>query len=259
MASPAGTPKTMSSRLLTMKFMQRAAASTPSSSAPSTPTSNDKSNKRRKISHQSAPEEVDTDSLVNQAAIRVAMEEEEKKSHEALLKRADELGDAHWVLDLPAPATKRPTQSPLNIIQVGYAQIDASDPSNNNDLEEPHNSAPAIRRFNMDKKKASKKVKQESDNSSSDSESDSASDSDSDSSSEPSGRQSFGSSNFQGSTAKKTLAGKKSMEKLKAKQLAEARRKKEMNLNTPKQSPFSSTKMKAGISSGGGTPGARPR
>ncbi|KAI0166674.1 hypothetical protein GGR57DRAFT_447524 [Xylariaceae sp. FL1272] len=257
MTSPAGTPKTMSSRLLTMKFMQRAAASTPSSSAPSTPTSNDQSNKRRKVSHQSAQDEINTDSLVNQAAIRAAIEEEEKKSHEALVKRANELGDAHWVLDLPEPATKRSTQTPLSIVQVGYAQIDASDLSNNNDLEESHNSAPGIRRFNMDKKKASKKVKQESDNSSSDSESDSGLDSDSDSSSDPSGRRSFGSANLQNSSAKKTLASKKSTEKLKAMQLAGARRKKEVNLNTPRPSPLS--KMKSGTSSGGGTPGARPR
>lgn len=148
-----GTPKTMSSRLLTMKFMQRAAASTPSST-PSTPPSNDQSNKRRKVSHIATPQE-NVDTLVNYAAIQAAIAEEEKKVESALLKRAEELGDAHWVLHVPPQAKGHTAQAPLNVIQVGFAQIDSFDnPGNESDpAGASHDSVPALRRYNMDKKK----------------------------------------------------------------------------------------------------------
>ncbi|KAJ8119402.1 hypothetical protein ONZ43_g3641 [Nemania bipapillata] len=137
-----------------MKFMQRAAAASPSSSAPSTPPSNDQSSKRRKIAHGATPEQ-NVDTLVDQSAIRAAIAEEEKKVESALLKRAEELGDARWVLDVPEYAKGRTAQPPLNIVQVGFAQIDSS-----NDVENEagsagtlHDSVPAFRRYNMDKKK----------------------------------------------------------------------------------------------------------
>ncbi|KAI0858879.1 hypothetical protein F4860DRAFT_282827 [Xylaria cubensis] len=256
MASP-GTPKTMSSRLLTMKFMQRAAASTPST--PSTPPSNDQSNKRRKVSHNTTPQE-NVDTLVNQAAIQAAIAEEEKKVESALLKRAEELGDAHWVLDVPPQAGGHTVRTPLNVIQVGFAQIDSSDILGNE--SDPagtlHESVPALRRYNMDKKKTTKKTSKNS--SDSDSESGSGSDSDSDSDSdissseETSGRQSFGSKSRVTSTiqssARKIPKSKKSTEQLKAMQLAEKRRRKEVKLNNPKGGIIS-------ISSGGG-PSPRP-
>jgi len=153
MASP-GTPKTMSSRLLTMKFMQRAAASTPSSSTPSTPASNDQSNKRRKVSHNAEPQQ-DVDMLVNQAAIKAAIAEEEKKVENALLKRAEELGDAHWVLQIPAQDKNRTVHTPLNVVQVGFAQIDSSDAMGDDtgSAGPSYHSVPALRRYNMEKKK----------------------------------------------------------------------------------------------------------
>ncbi|KAI3336406.1 hypothetical protein HD806DRAFT_4799 [Xylariaceae sp. AK1471] len=252
MASP-GTPKTMSSRLLTMKFMQRAAASTPSpSSTPITPSSNDQSNKRRKVSHSNTPQQ-NVDTLVNQAAIQAAIAEEEKKVESALLKRAEELGDARWVLEVPDQVKSHTAQTPLNIIQVGFGQIDSFD-STGNDTESAypsHDSIPALRRYNMDKKKASKKPPNTNNDSSSssDSESDFDSDSDASSSEETSGRQSFGSnprttSNTQ-PMARKILNGKKSAEQLKAMQFAEKRRQREVKLNNPKGRITS-------ISSGGG-------
>ncbi|KAI8947630.1 hypothetical protein F4801DRAFT_559793 [Xylaria longipes] len=251
MASP-GTPKTMSSRLLTMKFMQRAAASTPST--PSTPPSNDQSNKRRKVSHNSTPQE-NVDTLVNQAAIQAAIAEEEKKVESALLKRAEELGDAHWVLDVTPQATGHTARTPLNVIQVGFAQIDSSDTLGNESdpAGTSHDGIPALRRYNMDKKKIAKKTPKISSDSSSESESGSDSDSNSDSdissSEEISGRQSFGSNSRTTSTTRsptrKIPKGKKSTEQLKAMQLAEKRRRKEVKLNNPKGGITT-------ISSGGG-------
>ncbi|KAI0439247.1 hypothetical protein F4803DRAFT_531903 [Xylaria telfairii] len=250
-----GTPKTMSSRLLTMKFMQRAAASTPSS-APSTPPSNDQSNKRRKVSHTATPQE-DVDTLVNHAAIQAAIAEEEKKVESALLKRAEELGDAHWVLHVPPQAKGHPAQAPLSVMQVGFAQIDSFDsPENESDpAGTSHDSVPALRRYNMDKKKIAKKTpKDRSDSgseseSNSDSDSDSNSDSDISSSEETSGRQSFGSNSRSTSTTqsstRKIPKGKKSKQQLKAMQFAEKRRRKEVKLNKPKSGITS-------ISSGGG-------
>ncbi|RWA10803.1 hypothetical protein EKO27_g4319 [Xylaria grammica] len=252
MASP-GTTKTMSSRLLTMKFMQRAAASSPSS-APSTPLPNDQSNKRRKVSHDATPLQ-NVDTLVNQAAVQAAIAEEEKKVESALLKRAEELGDARWVLDVPEQTKGHTAPTPLNVIQVGFAQIDSPDGVGNesDSAGALSDSITAVRRYNMDKKKTSRKSQNNSSESSSDYESDSDSGSASLSEDMP-GRQSFG-TNFQStsttqSTSRKIPKGKKSAEQLKAIQFAEKRRKKEVKLNNPKAGIIS-------ISSGGG-PSPRP-
>lgn len=134
-----------------MKFMQRAAASSGSSSTPSTPPSNDPSSKRRKVAHDPTPPQ-NVDALVNQAAIQAAIAEEERKVESALLKRAEELGDARWVLDVPQQATGRTTKTPLNIIPVGFAQIDSFD-AVDDEAGSLHDSVPALRRYNMDKKK----------------------------------------------------------------------------------------------------------
>ncbi|KAI1353067.1 hypothetical protein F5Y01DRAFT_67338 [Xylaria sp. FL0043] len=252
MASP-GTPKTMSSRLLTMKFMQRAAAASPSST-PSTPTPNDQSNKRRKTAHNTTPHQ-DVDTLVNQAAIQAAIAEEEKKVESALLKRAEELGDSRWVLDVPNHAKGHTAQTLLNVVRVGFAQIDSSDSVENetDTSRTPHETVPALRRYNMDKRKISRK----SQNNSSASGSGSGSDSESDDSSseETSGRQSFGSDSQTKSTAQSMSRpmprSKKSTEQLKALQFAERRRKKEVKLNKPKGGITS-------ISSGGGPSPRQP-
>jgi len=83
-------------------------------------------------------------------------------------------------------------------------------------------------------------AQKKSDETGSDSDSDSESDSDSDSSSSEatSGRKSFGSNSRTTSNthpvARKILKGKKSAEQLRAMQFQEKRRKKEVNLNSPK-------------------------
>jgi hypothetical protein len=151
------TPKGMSSRLLTMKFMQRAAASTPSSPASNagTPKNEESSSKRRKISHvPSASEEVD--SLVDRQAVQAAIDEGERKREEALAKHAAELGDARWVLDVQADKSSSgaSAQRPLQVVQVGFAQIDSPNVSGDySDSDE--DTAPQIRRYNMGKAKVS--------------------------------------------------------------------------------------------------------
>lgn len=151
------TPKGMSSRLLTMKFMQRAAASTPSSPASNagTPKSEESSSKRRKISHGPSATE-DVDSLVDRQAIQAALDEGERKREEALIKHAAELGDARWVLDVHADKASSGAQAqrPLQVVQVGFAQIDSPNVSGDySDSDE--DTAPQIRRYNMGKAKVS--------------------------------------------------------------------------------------------------------
>lgn len=92
---------------------------------------------------------------MNQAAIQAAIAEEERKVERALLKRAEELGDARWVLEVPNQVKSHTEQTPMNVVQVGFAQIDYSDSmgNDNESAESSHHSLPALRRYNMDKKK----------------------------------------------------------------------------------------------------------
>ncbi|KAI0840442.1 hypothetical protein F5Y06DRAFT_262774 [Hypoxylon sp. FL0890] len=252
MATPT-PPKSMSSRLLTMKFMQRAAASPLSS--PATPNSDEQASKRRKVSHDSTKREL-RDSLpqIDQSAIQAAIAEEERKRQEALIQHAAELGDARWVLDVPDQATGsgREVQTPLNVVQVGFAQIDShidsSDAAGLDDTESTdtsHPRTPMVRRYNMDRRQVTKDSESGSD--------DSNSDSDSDASAQENkpGRHSHGQrSESRSGSSRPALKSKKSAEWAKAKQLAESRRKKEVKLNSPR-TPTGGGLLS--ISSGGGS------
>ncbi|KAM7209247.1 hypothetical protein V8F20_000585 [Naviculisporaceae sp. PSN 640] len=156
------TPKTMSSRLLTMKFMQRGAAlNSPASDSgsPTTPRTDEEgsASKRRKFSKASAPDTPNTPStpLYDEKALKAATEEEEKKRQAAIEKRAAELGDSHWVLEsVPAPS-KTAAPRALNILQVGFAQIDAAVISGEYPDSPEGGAMPAparFRQFNMKKK-----------------------------------------------------------------------------------------------------------
>lgn len=210
------TPKTMSSRLMTMKFMQRgaAAAAAASAASPSTPKTDDEgsASKRRKTQHSASTPGTPTAPLLDEyQAIRAALEEEERKRLIAVEKRAAELGDAHWVLDGAASstATKKASASraPLKVVQVGYAQIDYSGTRDDDDDDNeafktvdistkarfqfnmkskvnspPHNFWPVAERLTrLPQTPAKEDSKDDSDNSDSDSGSD---DSDSDSNSD---------------------------------------------------------------------------
>lgn len=143
-------PKGMSSRLLTMKFMQRAAASPHSS--PATAGSEEQSAKRRKVSHSSSPQ-TGLASSVDRTAVQAALDEEERKRQEALSQHAAELGDARWILNVKddrSLSTNR-ADAPLNVVRVGFAQIDSGDdPANQSGLSDtPGTRAQTIRRYNM--------------------------------------------------------------------------------------------------------------
>ncbi|KAI2472008.1 hypothetical protein F4781DRAFT_428777 [Annulohypoxylon bovei var. microspora] len=253
MATPT-PPKSMSSRLLTMKFMQRAAAS-PTSSTPTTPKPDEQASKRRKVIHNpSRSDNSKSIAQIDQAAVQAAIAEEERKRQEALVQHAAELGDARWVLDIEdkAVASDSKIQTPLNVVQVGFAQIDSQiDPSDAvglDDAESADNShaRTMVRRYNMENKKAIKDDESESN--------DSSSDSDSDASSQGNGsrRRSYGQrSEIRSGSSRPVLASKKSAEWSKAKQFAEIRRKKDVKLNSPR-TPSTSGGLLS-ISSGGGT------
>ena len=119
--SPA--PKAMSSRLLTMKFMQRAAASP--SSSPGTP--DEPTPKRRKTDSSSTPTKLNVDALADQRAVQAAMATEEAKRQLALDRQAAEAGDTRWVLSFEdqRQAAAAPFLA-LRIVETGFANLDSS-------------------------------------------------------------------------------------------------------------------------------------
>lgn len=127
--------------------MQRAVAT---GSSPTTPKSEDEqSAKRRKTSGKISPT-TPSAPLFDQKAVQAALEEEERKRQAALERQAIELGDSRWVLDVQGLASKSSvaTHTPLNIVQVGFAQIDSSDAP-----EETTGQVPGTRSFGPKPKK----------------------------------------------------------------------------------------------------------
>ncbi|KLO90045.1 Uncharacterized protein LW94_1885 [Fusarium fujikuroi] len=120
------TPRAVSSRLLTMKFMQRAVASENSS-----PDSETHSSKKRKTGHSPAAGRLDLN--IDQAAIKAALDAQETKRQEALEKHVG--ADTHWVLDNPFAGLKAASQTkaPLNVVYVGYGDMDSSNDSGDNE------------------------------------------------------------------------------------------------------------------------------
>jgi hypothetical protein len=116
----------MSSKLLTMKFMQRAAASSPIST-PSTP---DQPPSKRQRVGDSSPASLDIDSLADQRAVQVALAVEEAKRQIALERQAADAGDTRWVLtfkpDLKTPQIQgKPV---VRVVETGFAAIDSAMP-----------------------------------------------------------------------------------------------------------------------------------
>lgn len=152
--APTATPKGMSSRLMTMKFMQRGEASAKSSPATTPKTDNEGSAKRRKTAHNETPE---GKPLYDEKAVQAALQEEESKRQAAIARRAKELGDEQWVLNgatVSAPNAKRRVN--LNYVQVGFAQIDSGFPTDDEDDTPGSNNVTGLagrRQFNMKKGK----------------------------------------------------------------------------------------------------------
>ncbi|KAK4140535.1 uncharacterized protein C8A04DRAFT_39834 [Dichotomopilus funicola] len=258
------TPKTMSSRLMTMKFMQRGAAAAAAAAATSnTPTtsnspvntpSNDGPTKRRKVSHTpstSGAGSPATTPLFDQQAIKAALEQEEKRNRAAIERRAAELGDSHWVLEGAASAPPRIARPLLNVVPVGFAQIDGSTAAtaSGQDVydDDPFDmggvsARPQFQRFNMKKSKARHDAtKGDDDEGKSDSESGSGSESGEASDNDRSPRASSRADTGRGrqstvdrsdrKRARSSVSGRREEERRKAHQLAGKRRKKEIKLN----------------------------
>ena len=124
-STPGNMPKSMSSRLLTMKFMQRAANSSPSMPSPS--TTDEPSPKRRRTGSDASPSRFNVDSLADQAAVEKALASEEAKRQAALERQAAEAGDTRWVLSFEDQ--QHPSDSSalaLRIVQTGFANLDTS-------------------------------------------------------------------------------------------------------------------------------------
>ncbi|KAI9723059.1 MAG: hypothetical protein M1812_001508 [Candelaria pacifica] len=116
-------PKTMSSKLLTMKFMQRAAASHPSTTNPLTPTSpsSEPSSKRRKISNNHTPNVPNSDLQ----AVRAAVAAEEAVRSAAIEKQAAEAGETRWVFSFQDGGGNGVENRRLKIVEDGFAGIDS--------------------------------------------------------------------------------------------------------------------------------------
>ncbi|KAI9756795.1 MAG: hypothetical protein M4579_003712 [Chaenotheca gracillima] len=104
----------MSSRLLSMKFMQRAAASGSSSNEPS---NDGRPSKRQKYSNSAGK---DSDLRAAQAAVAA----EEAKRDQALQRQAAEAGDTRWILSFKGGEAHGTSPVGRQIISAGYASID---------------------------------------------------------------------------------------------------------------------------------------
>ncbi|TDZ37150.1 hypothetical protein C8035_v008971 [Colletotrichum spinosum] len=118
----------ISSRLLTMKFMQRAATS----GSPAEPSPEEPSSKRRKF--QNSPLTGDFHSF-DQSAVQAALQAQEAKRLSALEASRGDLADSHWVLDgqWGSGSDKKADAAP-SVVYVGYADIDGG--SGDDDDEE---------------------------------------------------------------------------------------------------------------------------
>ena len=119
-STPGSAPKSMSSRLLTMKFMQRAAA-TPSLAFPTQEEPYPK--RRKKDSDSPGRPSFDVNTLVNQRAVEAAAIAEDAKRQAALERAAAESGDTRWVLSFEDERATA-SMSALRVVQTGYANLD---------------------------------------------------------------------------------------------------------------------------------------
>ncbi|KAE8134728.1 hypothetical protein BDV38DRAFT_254091 [Aspergillus pseudotamarii] len=120
--------KTMSSRLLTMKFMQRAAATAAakeSSQPPSTEGSNTPTTKRQRVAPGEQPQSPAATPSKDLEAISAALAAEEEKRREAIARQAAESGETEWVLDFGAESPVNQYAPPPFI--VADASLDADD------------------------------------------------------------------------------------------------------------------------------------
>ncbi|KAI9687441.1 MAG: hypothetical protein M1820_010432 [Bogoriella megaspora] len=122
MATPPQPSKQMSSRLLTMKFMQRAASSpNPSSERP--PKKPRLSNGSTGSPQLAKPASRNITSQWN--AAQRAIQEEERKKQQALDRAARDAGEERWVLSFTEEPKSTNNGTGLRIVKAGFAEIDA--------------------------------------------------------------------------------------------------------------------------------------
>ncbi|KPM40657.1 hypothetical protein AK830_g5922 [Neonectria ditissima] len=249
------TPRGVSSRLLTMKFMQRAATSASSAGSPESETH---SAKKRKLGH--SPSEGRISLSIDQATIKAALDDQEAKRQAALEQHVS--ADTHWVLKNSWTGSKAPgtIKAPLNVVYVGYGDIDSSNESGDNE-DVPAIGRTSTRNFKSSKKEACESLDvqvtavqtltdslQNLNTQKPADESDGSSDADSNASNEPTpGRKRKPSSDSPHSQSARSRSRsrsqpRQSLESAKAKEFREKRKKKEVKLS-----------KLTSISSGGGS------
>ncbi|KAI9733463.1 MAG: hypothetical protein M1818_007211 [Claussenomyces sp. TS43310] len=237
-STSAKPPKAMSSRLLTMKFMQRAAASSPISS-PSIPDA--PSPKRRRTGK--SPGGFEIDSLADQRAVQAALASEEAIRQAALDRAGVEAGDTRWILDFErdSETSSRRIQPALRVIEAGFATIDYERPASiqihhegDKDLPPSLIGRKSFGRFNRAVEKLQDPTG--SDSSDSDSENDGIGENSADNLMEGQGddaEELLQDSRMEAARKLKAERKKaKKAEKAEAQRLAEKRKKKEVNLNS---------------------------
>ncbi|KAK6415366.1 hypothetical protein LTR95_017594 [Oleoguttula sp. CCFEE 5521] len=112
--------KMMSSRLATMKFMQRANPSPPST--PGTPE--EPSAKRQRLSNGSANASPASTPTHQDRAVQAAQAREEQIRQAVLEREGTAKGDTRWYLSVQQIA-KPAVESPLRIVSAGYSALDA--------------------------------------------------------------------------------------------------------------------------------------
>ncbi|PQE34099.1 zinc knuckle protein [Rutstroemia sp. NJR-2017a WRK4] len=236
--TPTSAPKAMSSRLLTMKFMQRAAASSPTS--PSTSTVEEPSPKRQKMAH-TTPTKFNVDNLADNRAIRAALEEEEAKKQAALDRAAAEAGDTRWVLSFEDRKHLDKPTSTLRVVQAGFANLDLPSPiqahSGYDDVAVEDKPAMVGRRsfgkFNRVLEKQQNPNQEDSSSSSEDSDDESEDDFDGKDDDDPTGANELikAGQKEAAKRAKEERKAKKKAEKAELLELAKKRKKKHVSLN----------------------------
>lgn len=108
--------------------MQRAVASASSSRSPGSEAS---SSKKRKLDH--SPSQGRINAHIDQALVKAALDEQEATRRAALEKHSSV--DTHWTLDDAKYKMKAATAAnpPLNIVYVGYGDLDSSNESGDNE------------------------------------------------------------------------------------------------------------------------------
>lgn len=142
-----------------MKFMQRAAATTSAASPGVSQPEDERPSKRVKREFGSSPQRPQAQSpLFDQKAAQAALDAETAKRAALVERQAEKLGDAHWRLD-PAklPGSDQRKGVPLNIVQVGFSQIDKRDALETTQIE---TGGPSLRSY---RPKTPKKMKADED------------------------------------------------------------------------------------------------